>query len=330
MKCESCGYEVPEGKKFCKQCGAPFDAGARQPGQQTPPAAVPPGPPAAPPATAPLPPAPPAPTTAPLAAAKGAVGSRPAGRFSGSPAWKVLAIVLVALLAAGAVTGLVFGLVALFKGKPTARIEQVTLRRQDGKSLNLDKVPLGVDVVIEAKFVATYDEGGRGTIKLAAMGSDGEELISDTYEVKSGSTAQTRELSLNMTRGSGEPLKAHAELVVRDGGKRLTSSKDLAFTAVEGTVEEDGSSTSDTPGDDTPSSDTADVEAAKAEVQNALDALQTALGQATQLGVDVSDLVSRLPELIVRLAAADTMDDVNYVASELTKIAEEVTRRLPQ
>ncbi|MBU1671250.1 MAG: zinc ribbon domain-containing protein [Actinobacteria bacterium] len=321
MKCEKCGYEAPEGKRFCKQCGAPFESEA----PQAPPAPVAPEPGQAPAvsvpppfsATTPVPGTPPPPPVA-------ATAPRPAGRFSGSPAWKALAIILVVLIAGGVVTGIVFGLMALLGSKPAAKVEQVTLTRKDGKPLDLDKVPLGEELVIEAKFIATYGEGGRGTIKLAAVGSDGSDLIEDTFEVKSSSKAQTRELAVTMTVGSGKPLKAHAELVVRDGQNRLTSSKDLTFTAEEGNIEEgDGDTGDSTSGDE-------DVEAAKAQVETALEELQTAFDQAEQLGVDVSDLVGLLPELMTRLAAADTMEEVEEIAMELADIALEINDRLQQ
>ncbi|MFH1149754.1 MAG: zinc-ribbon domain-containing protein [Actinomycetota bacterium] len=320
MKCEKCGYEAPEGKRFCKQCGAPLQGEAK-------PEAQAPVTPMQQPTTATGAPPPPTPVTvAGVAPAPVPTATRKklADRLPGNPAYKVLAIVLVVLVAGGIIAGLVFGAIALFGAKPTAKVEQVTLKREDGKSLDLEKVPLGVELLVEAKFVASYGDGGRGTIKIAVVGSDGSDLIEDTFEVKSSSKAQTRELAVTMTVGSGKPLKAHAELVVRDGQNRLTSSKDLTFTAEEGNIEEgDGDTGDSTSGDE-------DVEAAKAQVETALEELQTAFDQAEQLGVDVSDLAEQLPSLMTRLAAVETMDEVSEIAMEVADIALEVNDRLQQ
>ncbi|MHB8895608.1 MAG: zinc ribbon domain-containing protein, partial [Candidatus Geothermincolia bacterium] len=286
MNCEKCGGELVPGKHFCTNCGAPIPE-AQQ-------AASPPQAPAATqgPAT---PPEPVVVTPLPVAAPKRKLADKGTG-------WKVLAAVLAALVLAGIVVGIVFIVKAVSGGgKPVAKISLLTIARKDGKKLDLKKVPLGVDLTMTAVFNASYTQGGRGTIKLYVEGSSGDELTGDTFEVKSSGAAQKQQYTLNMTAGSGKPVKAIAKLSVSSGsGLKATDEKSLSYTAVEGSIEEDENNT-DTNTD-------GDLEQARENVQGDFDDLMTTAQVANAAGVDISDLQNEIADIGVQIIEATSIE----------------------
>jgi hypothetical protein len=226
VRCANCGSEVAEGKKFCANCGSAV-AGPTPPHAQAP---VPPVPP------------PPQATGAPPVVPGGAPERAPRKKGR-STAWTALAIVLGLLVLAGVIVGMVFVVKAVFPDKPVAKIEQLALKRVDGKSLDLDEVPLGVDISIEVRFHAKYSKDGRGTIKLYIVDGSGDEVMGDTFEVKSSGELQAKHYPFSMSSGSGKPLKVKAELRVKQGEDRISSDKSLTYKAEKGSVDEGGEET---------------------------------------------------------------------------------------
>lgn len=302
MNCVKCGGELVPGKKFCTNCGAAVPA-APTTVEQTPPPGPPP-PPIGQPSTAGISPAVAAP------ASRGRLADKGTG-------WKVLAGVLAALILAGIVVGIIFIVKAASgSGKPVARISLVTLARKDGKKLDFKKVPLGVDLTVTAVFTATYPQGGRGLIKLYVEGSSGDELIGDTFEVKSSGGSQKQQYNLNMTAGSGKPVKAIAKLTVTSGsGTRVSDEKSLTYTAVEGSIEEEEESTD------------SELEQARENVQADFDDLMTTAQTANAAGVDISDVAEEIADLGVEIAGASTIEELDAIATRIAELQDELQSR---
>jgi hypothetical protein len=304
MKCDKCGGELIEGKKFCTSCGAPVAAEPESPESTTEEAtpAVPPAPPAA---QAPKP-APVAPVLAPPAAGKGMLRGRSRG-------WTALAIGLVVLIVAGIVVAIV--LVA-FPNKPVAKISSLAVTRKDGKTLNLKKVPLGVDLVLTATFNAKYGKGGRGSIKLYLESSTGEEIIGKTFQVKSKDGAQTQAYKVYMTLSSGKPVEAKAKLDVSSGsGEKVSAQASTSFTAEEGSIE--GSDSSGTSLDET-----------RKRVESEFSDLMTTAKTAIAAGIDITDLQNRIADLGVKVVGASTVEELESAEVEIENLQKEIQSRM--
>jgi hypothetical protein len=300
MNCERCGGELTPGKHFCTHCGAAVPASQAQAPQ------APPTPQTGAPAPAyvqpPMPPATP-------------------GRLSGrSTGWKVLAVVLGIIVLAGIVVGVFFVVKAAFPDKPTARVSLVTLTRKDGKALNLKKVPLDEDLTLTAVFQAEYPLGGKGTIRLYVEDQSGEELTGESYSVSSRGGAQKKQYTLNMTAGSGKPLKAVAKLVVTPPkGKKVTDTRSITYTAEKGTTEDDSDTNTDT---------SSDVETARANVEKDFEELMTTAQTANAAGVDISDVRNEIADLGVQLTDASTVEELDQIDTRIIELQEELQSRL--
>ena len=276
MRCPGCGKEVSEGKKFCTVCGAALG----EPTTQIPRVA-------APEASAPPQPTMPVPSVTPGAPA-------PAAKQVSKKTWIILAVVLGALIVGGAVAGIVIWLVSS-SGKPVAKVESITLTRKDGKELNLKKVPLDKNLSLEVLFKAKYEEGGSGKLKASVEDSNGEEIISDFWTVKSSDTLQKKSFEFHMTESDGKPLKAIAELKVKTDGEELADTGTLAYTAVK------GQGTAST------------LEEAK---QAALDMLleaDAAVQELSAAGIEASDLAEQVADLEVDLENATTVEEADTI-----------------
>jgi hypothetical protein len=216
--------------------------------------------------------------------------------------WKVMAIALVAILAAGIIVGIVFAVMAAFPGKPKARIISLTLAREDGKALNPKKVPLDTDLVLTATYDASYPADGRGTLKLWVESSSGEELIGDTFEVKSSGLTQKKEYIVNMTAGSGKPVKAKARLTVTSGGKKTTEEKYITYTAEKGSVKDENTT------------DASDLETARDNVKTDYNKLVTTVQVANSAGVDISDVKDQIADIGVKIPEATTVEELDSLS----------------
>jgi hypothetical protein len=232
--------------------------------------------------------------------------------------WKVMAIALVAILAAGIIVGIVFAVMAAFPGKPKARIISLTLARKDGKALNLKKVPLDTDLVLTTTYDASFPADGRGTIKLWVESGSGEELIGDTFEVKSSGLTQKKDYSLNMTAGSGKPVKAKARLTVTAGGTKTTGEKSIAYTAEKGSVKEENST------------DSSDLETARKNVQSDFNNLMTTAQVANSAGIDISDLKNQIADIGVKIPEATTVEELDSLSEDIATLQSELESRIKQ
>ena len=290
MKCPGCGKEVGEGKKFCTVCGAALG----EPTIQMPQAGAP---------QAPMPTQP----TMPLPAVAPGVEA-PVSKQGGGKTWIILAAVLGALIIAGAIAGIVIWLVSS-SGKPIAKIESLALTRKDGKQLDLKKVPLDKGLSLDVAFKAKYREGGSGKLRVSVEDSNGDEIISDSWNVKSRDTLQKKSLVFHMTESDGRPLKTIADLKVKADGEELSDTGTLAYTAVKGQGAE------------------STLEDAKTAALDKLKEADTAVQELSAAGIDGSDLAELVSDLEVELEKASTVEEANDVSEAADAIIGECNAR---
>ena len=276
MICPSCGKEFGEGKKFCPVCGAAL-------GESTT---------VMPQAAAPQAPVPTQPTT-PLPAVTPGVEA-PGAKQGSRRAWVILAAVLGVLIIGGAVAGIVIWVVSS-SGKPIAKIESLALTRKDGKKLDLEKVPLDKGLSLDVAFTARYKEGGSGNLRVSVEDSNGDEIISDSWNVKSSDTLQKKSFVYTMTESDGKPLKAIADLKVKTDGEELSDTGTLAYTAVKG----QGKASS--------------LDEAKKAALEKLKEADAAVQELTAAGIDASDLAEQVADLEVELKNASTVEEANTI-----------------
>jgi len=289
MRCPNCGKEVGEGKKFCTDCGTALG----EPTTQIPLAAVPQPPPPAPTKVFP--------TISPEVQA-------PAAKRNSRKTWLILAVVLGALIAGGAVAGIVIWLVSA-SGKPVAEVESIALTRKDGKELDLKKVPLDKDLLLDVAFKAKYTEGGSGKLRVWVEDSNGEEIISDSWSVKSGDTLQKKTFVFHMTESDGKPLKASAELKVKTDGEELSDTGTLAYTAVKGQGE------------------ASTLEDAKKAALDMLLEADAAVQELSAAGINASDLAEQVSDLEAQLENVTTVEEANNIADSADAIIGECNAR---
>jgi len=309
LKCLSCGKEVPEENQFCTHCGSPLDEQTMVMPPAAPPSGLPEPPaptqrfarPAVPPAGAqPPPPAPQAPT--PVAVAQGdKTGKRNTPLI-------ILIVLLGILVVGGAVAGIVIWRVSA-SGKPVAEVNSVELNRADGKDLDLEKVPLDIRLSLEVGFVARYKEGGEATLEVSVIDSEGNEIAGKKWKAESDDRQQVKKLEYSLTRGSGEPLEARAELKVSVGDKTAGGSGSLTFTAVAGKGKK------------------AKLEEARARALAKLKEATDAVNAILALGIEANDLTQTLDRAYTDLDAAKTEADANAVYNTAVSIINECNAR---
>lgn len=211
MNCPNCGSEVPPGKKFCINCGAPV--GEPTGVMQQPPVQ---------------------PTAAAAAPPSGAPAPGPGKKKTAM----VTAIVVIALLViGGAAAGIIIWRVAE-GNKLVAEITSVDLKRTDEKTVNLKDVPLDTNLQIEVTYRARFKQGDKGKLNITLVDGNGEEVRGNTYTVKSSGSQQTRADEFLMSYSEGETFKATAELKVTRGKETRKDSESLEYYVAAGKGEE--------------------------------------------------------------------------------------------
>lgn len=211
MNCPNCGSEVPPGKKFCINCGAPV--GEPTGVMQQPPVQ---------------------PTAAAAAPPSGAPAPGPGKKKTAL----VTAIVVIALLViGGAAAGIIIWRVAE-GNKLVAEITSVDLKRTDEKTVNLKDVPLDTNLQIEVTYRARFKQGDKGKLNITLVDGNSEEVRGNTYTVKSSGSQQTRADEFLMSYSEGETFKATAELKVTRGKETRKDSESLEYYVAAGKGEE--------------------------------------------------------------------------------------------
>ena len=323
MICPGCGSEMPNDRRFCTNCGAALGertiemqsvppargAGAPPPPQPTRAFAGTSGPqaPPSPPQGAPVPPVPP-PGPPPHPPAGFPPAKAPGG--SANKSRKVIIAALVALVVlSGAAAGIIFWRVSE-GNKTVVDVSKVVIERADGKKLDLDEVPLDEDLELTATFTARFKEGGKATLKLSVIDEEGEEVVGESYSVKSSDETQTETLEFSMTIGNGEPLEAKAELEVTGGDETLSDDMSIGYSAVEGEGEE------------------AELEKARERAGAKLVEADTAIQEISSMGIDASDLSEQAADAEVQLEEATTVEEADAVYDlAVDVIAECATRK---
>lgn len=269
MRCPKCGNEVEASRKFCTDCGAAVRAPVT-------------------PVTPVIPVVPIVPASAPRK----------------SRAWKAVAIVALAVLVVGGVaTGIILWRAAA-GNRLVAQVTSVDLGRKDGESIDLEKVPLDDTLVLEATYRASFPQGGSGTLSLTLTDSAGDELMEDTFEVRSGGGLQKKKAEFHLTQSDGKPLKAKASLEVEQGARKASGGKTLTCTAVKGKGKE------------------VLFTEAKDAATKKLSEATGAVKELTDAGIDTSDLVAMLSDALGRLEAAKTAEQ----ATEAGALADAVLK----
>jgi len=203
MNCPDCGSEVPPGKKFCVNCGAPV--GEPTGVMQQPPAApVPPG---------------------------------THGKGKNKTVMIVGIIVLAFFFICGAAAGIIIWRVAE-GNKVIAEITSVELKRTDEKVVSLKDVPLDTNLQIEVTYRARFKQGGKGKLNITLVDGNGEEVRGNTYSVKSSGSQQTKADEFLMSYSEGETFKVTAELKVTRGKDTRKDSESLEYFVAAGKGEE--------------------------------------------------------------------------------------------
>lgn len=158
-------------------------------------------------------------------------GGPPRGRAA-----LIVAVVLAALLVLGGAAVLV---VVLVTGGPglTASVEELDLRLSDGGEIDVDNVPLGELLVFEVKYIAQFGEGGGGTLAITLYDGDGEEVLDETFKVRSGDVPQSRKYEYSMKTSEGETFEMKVSLEVDQGTRTVFETGGFEYYVAEGSVD---------------------------------------------------------------------------------------------
>ncbi|MBU1670849.1 MAG: zinc ribbon domain-containing protein [Actinobacteria bacterium] len=207
MYCEQCGSTVPEGNRFCESCGTPLDAVDAGAAVRRARGAVPP------------------------AVAPSAVGVSSGGRRI--PTWMIVLVTALSVLVAG---GAVVGLVLVVGGGPTleAKLESIDLTKANDDELDLDEVPLDVELKLTVAYTARFPEDGKARLFVKVVDSEGSNLINKSIKCKSSSSEQEYSIEYTMTSGTGKPLDVEARLELESGADKRGDSDEMQYTAEAG------------------------------------------------------------------------------------------------
>ena len=299
MNCEKCGSEIKVGKKFCANCGAP----AKSPADEAPTVEMKPVAPAA----APQPTTRMQPVTPPGATPYAPVMTSTKPKKSRAAMIVVIAVAALVVIG-GAAAGIVAWRVAV-SNRLVASVESIDLARADGKSLDLKKFALDETLVLEATYRARFKKGGNGILRITVTDSDDNEVMRDSFTVKSGGALQKRDVKFHMTRSSGKPLSARASLEVSKDRKKATGSRTMSYTAVAGKGKE------------------VLLQEAKDAATKKLEEATAAVKEVTGMGVDTTDLVNMLSDAVNKLASAKTAEQANEAGSIADSVINECNVR---
>ena len=303
MQCPSCGKEVPEGKKFCTDCGSQLDEQTR---------VMPPVSSAGIQATG----KPPTPTRQFAQPAvlppPGAVAPMPAATGGGTGRRNIPLIILIVLLAllviGGAATGIIVWRVSS-SNKPVAEVKSVGLTLAEGGQLDLDKVPLDKELALEVRFIARFKEGGKGTLNVSVTDNEGNQVAGKTWKVESSGQLQSETLKYSMAEGNGKPVEGRAELKVTGSDKTATSTGSLTYTAVAGKGKN------------------VKLKEAKARALAKLNEATDAVNGLLALGISANDLTQTLDRAYKDLDAATTEEQANAIYDTAVSIINECNAR---
>jgi hypothetical protein len=220
----------------------------------------------------------------------------------------ILIVLLAIVVIGGAAAGIIIWRVRA-SNRSVAEVMSVELKRADGGEINLDKVPLDTKLSLEVGFLARYKEGGKATLEAVVTDNEGNKVAGKTWNVNSSERDQVARLEYSMTRGSGKPLEARAELTVRKGGKTAVGKGSLTYTAVAGK------------GKNLKLNEAKDRALAK--LKEATDAVNGLLA----LGIEANDLTLKLDTAYKTLDAAKTEADANAVYETAVSIISECNAR---
>lgn len=307
MICPRCGAEHPADKKFCTACGARFGETTTEMPVVPPAPPVPPSPHAASPgATQAMPGVPVVPVAAVAGAAPAAIAEKRKMKRGTKVTLIVAAVVVFLCIVAAAI---VIPLVIAAANKPIANITTLKLVRTDGESLDMKQVPLDTEVALRVTYKARFKQDGSGVLKVAVTEPGGTKLIDKSYDVTSSDKPQSKDVKYTMTRGSGKPLTARAVLTVLQGKTKLTGTRSLAYTAVEGKGAE------------------LQLEEAKDAALKKCQEATSAVTELSSLGIQASDLADRLSKAVGDLKAATTAAQANAVAATAQGVIDECNAR---
>ena len=292
MLCPNCGTELPEGAKFCLTCGAPVATATPVMPQPTPPR---------PPVVGAEPFPQPTPTPKPKP-------KKPRNR-------KRLVIVIIVIASVLVIGGAVVGIIAWrvsAGNRLVAEIESVELERVDGRSLDLNRVPLDTQLTINVKFHARYKEGGKGTLTITNSAAIAEgESSAYTYDVKSSNDVQEKTTeTFYMMLGTGKQESITAKLEVTKDDKEASDSSDLAYTTVAGKGTE------------------IRVEEAGQEAVAKADEANKVLERAQSLGIDVSDLYQKMIVAATKVETNPSEQEINDFIATMDEVIQEGNARI--
>lgn len=232
----------------------------------------------------------------------------PTGRWK--PTRTVLAVVIACLLVLGA--GSTFLLVRILgANRIMASVDSLELKRKDGEDLDLQEVPLDVDLVLEISVRCHFPKGnGQGQLTANIVGGDQQVQMSKTFEVTSNVRRQVIDYEFHMLWSTGEDFKAEAALDVSTTTKDSKSSGDLQFYVPAGL----GSSIS--------------FDDAKQAAASTLDDAEAAMQDCQDNGIDVSDLEPDLAGARTDLETVESVDDASTVFEFALNLIDQFNARL--
>ncbi|MFW6113916.1 MAG: hypothetical protein ACOC78_03225 [Actinomycetota bacterium] len=137
------------------------------------------------------------------------------------------------IVIAGAAAGL---LTWKFTGgeKLKAEIVEMEILTASGREVDMEDVPIDDALVLKTIVEVYYGDEGEASLSVVILDGNGQEAISDTFEVDPDTDAQVIECNFYIRWSEGETFTAEVELEAGEDGKTLTSAESLEFYVEEG------------------------------------------------------------------------------------------------